>query len=265
MERFTAILGGTDGERPTVELPFDARERFGRARAPVRGTVNGTSFRTTVAVYGGRQLIGFRKELRDAAGIAIGDKVRVEVELDDTPRTVAVPPELESAFAAAPDARAAFDGLSYTHRREYAVWVGEAKRGETRLRRTAKAVAMLQAGERTPVSLTQYYTATTLDGFIADPDHSLDWLFTRKHDDDGPLNYGDFFAQVGAMAMGRTTYEWILDHEFAGKDPADRRWPYEIPCWVFTHRELPVVTRCARRVHERERRHRARADGGRGR
>ena len=91
------------------------------------------------------------------------------------------------------------------------------------------------------MSLTQYYTATTLDGFIADPDNSLDWLFTRKREDDGPLNYGDFIAEVGAMAMGSTTYEWILDHEFADKDPAEWKWPYDIPCWVFTHRQLPVV------------------------
>jgi dihydrofolate reductase len=91
------------------------------------------------------------------------------------------------------------------------------------------------------VSLTQYYTATTLDGFIADPGNSLDWLFTRKRDEDGPLNYAEFIAQVGAMAMGSTSYEWILDHEFAGKPPSEWKWPYDIPCWVFTHRQLPVV------------------------
>ena len=91
------------------------------------------------------------------------------------------------------------------------------------------------------VSLTQYYTATTLDGFIADENHSLEWLFTRDQDRAGPLNYEEFIAGVGALAMGATTYEWVLDHEFAGKDPADWRWPYELPGWVFTHRELPVV------------------------
>jgi dihydrofolate reductase len=91
------------------------------------------------------------------------------------------------------------------------------------------------------VALTQYYTATSLDGFIADPDNSLEWLFTRGQDRDGQLNYDGFIAEVGAMAMGSTTYEWILDHEFAGKDPAERKWPYELPCWVFTHRQLPVV------------------------
>ncbi len=82
------------------------------------------------------------------------------------------------------------------------------------------------------MSLTQYYTATTLDGFIADPDNSLEWLFTREREPDGALNYDEFFAAVGAIAMGSTTYEWILDY---GK------WPYDVPCWVFTHRQLQVV------------------------
>jgi dihydrofolate reductase len=91
------------------------------------------------------------------------------------------------------------------------------------------------------VSLTQYYTASTLDGFIADAQDSLDWLFTRQREPDGPMNYDAFIAGVGAMAMGSTSYEWILDHEFGDKPPAEWIWPYDIPCWVFTHRQLPVV------------------------
>ena len=83
------------------------------------------------------------------------------------------------------------------------------------------------------MALTQYYTATTLDGFIADPDHSLEWLFTRAREPDGPLNYDAFIAEVGALTMGSTTYEWILDQVEA--------WPYDVPSWVFTHRELRVV------------------------
>jgi dihydrofolate reductase len=83
------------------------------------------------------------------------------------------------------------------------------------------------------VSLTQYYTATSLDGFIADPWNSLDWLFTRAREEGGPLDYGAFIAEVGALAMGSTTYEWILDHV--------DEWPYDVPCWVFTHRRLRVV------------------------
>jgi dihydrofolate reductase len=83
------------------------------------------------------------------------------------------------------------------------------------------------------VSLTQYYTATSLDGFVAGPGHSLDWLFTRAREEGGPLDYGAFIAEVGAVAMGATTYEWVLDHT--------QEWPYELPCWVFTHRRLRVV------------------------
>jgi dihydrofolate reductase len=91
------------------------------------------------------------------------------------------------------------------------------------------------------MSLTQYYTATSLDGYIADENHSLDWLFIRNQDRAGPLNYAEFIAEVGALAMGSTTYEWILEHEFADKDPSEWKWPYDMPCWVFTHRQLQVV------------------------
>ncbi|HET7759528.1 MAG TPA: dihydrofolate reductase family protein [Gaiellaceae bacterium] len=84
------------------------------------------------------------------------------------------------------------------------------------------------------MSLTQYYTATSLDGFIADEHHSLEWLFTRNQDRAGPLNYDEFYAAVGAVAMGSTTYEWVVDHEGG-------RWPYDVPTWVFTHRELRTV------------------------
>jgi dihydrofolate reductase len=88
------------------------------------------------------------------------------------------------------------------------------------------------------LSRTQYYTATTLDGFIAGPDNSLEWLFSRKRDEGGALNYRDFIADVGAIAMGATTYEWIVDYESSGEGPA--KWPYDQPSWVFTHRELPT-------------------------
>ena len=104
--------------------------------------------------------------------------------------------------------------------------------------RARQRLRALVAGQ---VSLTQYYTATSLDGFIADPDNSLTWLFTRAREPGGPLSYEKFIADVGAMAMGATTYEWILDHEFAGKDQSEWKWPYDIPGVVFTHRKLQVV------------------------
>jgi hypothetical protein len=146
VERFKAILGGEQGDAPIVELPFDAKERFGKARAPVRGTVNGTAYRTTVAVYGGIPMIGFNRELRERAGIAIGDEVEVTVELDEEPRNVELPSALAAALADDAAARDAFNDLSYSHRREYAEWVAEAKRNDTRARRVARTLEQLREG-----------------------------------------------------------------------------------------------------------------------
>jgi bifunctional DNA-binding transcriptional regulator/antitoxin component of YhaV-PrlF toxin-antitoxin module len=116
----------------------------------VRGTVAGVDFRTTVAVYGGRYYLGFNKDLRERAGITIGDQVEVTLELDDEERTVEVPPALAAALEAEPSAKATFDELSYTHRREYASWIADAKRDETRERRVEDAIRMLRDGVRHP-------------------------------------------------------------------------------------------------------------------
>jgi dihydrofolate reductase len=90
---------------------------------------------------------------------------------------------------------------------------------------------------------TQYYTATTLDGYIADDANSLDWLFTvERNREPGQEEFSAFFAQVGAMAMGATTYEWVLEHERLLDDPASWHGMYgDTPCWVFTHRTLPAI------------------------
>ena len=87
--------------------------------------------------------------------------------------------------------------------------------------------------------LTQYYTATTLDGYIADENHSLDWLFEVDRAQDGEDGFARFIADIGAMAMGATTYEWILEHDRLLDDPD--KWRYDNPAWVFTHRTLPLV------------------------
>ena len=87
---------------------------------------------------------------------------------------------------------------------------------------------------------TQYYTATSIDGFIADADNSLEWLFQVEGDTEGmDQEYPDFMADVGAMAMGSTTYEWIANHTGFLDDPS--KWEYTIPTWVFSSRELPRV------------------------
>ncbi|HEX2143656.1 MAG TPA: dihydrofolate reductase family protein [Glycomyces sp.] len=95
-----------------------------------------------------------------------------------------------------------------------------------------------------------YNTATSIDGYIADPENSLEWLFTvpgglpeesGAEGEEGPLDeFGEFLAGVGAICMGSTTYEWILDHEQVVDHP--EKWVYEPPTWVFTTRDLPVVS-----------------------
>ena len=81
---------------------------------------------------------------------------------------------------------------------------------------------------------TSFYTATTLDGFIADEHDSLAWLFKQEQrEQDAPLAYDTFIADIGAIAMGRTTYEWVVDH----LAKQGEKWPYAMPAWVFTHRE----------------------------
>jgi dihydrofolate reductase len=86
---------------------------------------------------------------------------------------------------------------------------------------------------------TQYYTATSIDGFIADADNSLEWLFqVGSAEEEGMKDeYPQFMADVGAMAMGSTTYEWIAAHTGFVEDPS--KWEYSIPTWVFSSRDLP--------------------------
>jgi dihydrofolate reductase len=86
---------------------------------------------------------------------------------------------------------------------------------------------------------TQYYTATSLDGFIATEDDSLDWLFPLG--DPADTSYPAFIAEVGALAMGATTYQWMLRHSAEVTASVGSPWPYAQPCWVFTHRALPAV------------------------
>jgi dihydrofolate reductase len=86
---------------------------------------------------------------------------------------------------------------------------------------------------------TQYYTAATLDGFIADPNHSLDWLFQFGVQE--TPDFPGFLREVGALAMGSSTYEWILRHLMNPEKGDAQPWPYTQPAWVFTTRPLPPV------------------------
>jgi Bacteriocin-protection, YdeI or OmpD-Associated/Domain of unknown function (DUF1905) len=137
-------------QRPLLEIPFDVKAKWGKARAPVATTINDHTFRSTVAVYGGRYLLGLNREAREAAGVGPGDRVVVDLELDTAERTVEVPPELHAVFAREPELRALFESLSFTHRKEYVRWIENAKREETRRARATKAVELLRNGVKTP-------------------------------------------------------------------------------------------------------------------
>jgi Bacteriocin-protection, YdeI or OmpD-Associated/Domain of unknown function (DUF1905) len=140
-------LRDAGGGGAAFDLPAQAAAALGeRKRPPVTVTIGDYTFRTTVAVYGGRSLIGVNKGHRAAAGIGIGDSFDVVVALDEEPRVVEVPADLAEALAADGAAHAAFDKLSYTHRREYVEWIAEARRPATRARRVAATVDRVRRG-----------------------------------------------------------------------------------------------------------------------
>ena len=95
------------------------------------------------------------------------------------------------------------------------------------------------------MSKVTYYTATTVDGFIADVDNSLQWLFDVGDPDDEGGEWDDFIARIGALVLGRTTYEWVLDHEDLLAHPERWRGFYgDRPSWVFSHQDLPPLPGC---------------------
>ena len=127
-----------------IEVPDDVVAALDAGKRPaVRVTVNGHTWRSTVAVMGGRNLVGVSAENRAAAGVSAGDVLDVELVLDTEKREVEVPADLAAALAAAPDAAAAFAALSYSNKSRHVLSVERAKTEETRARRIAKAVSDL--------------------------------------------------------------------------------------------------------------------------
>jgi hypothetical protein len=131
-----------DGPWCFIPLTFDPKAVFGKARAPVRVTLNGYTYRSTIAAMGGPPCIPLRKSHRQAAGLEGGETIQVRVELDTDKREVKPPSDLLKALTAA-TALERWRALSYTHQREHVEGIEEAKKPETRARRIAAAVAML--------------------------------------------------------------------------------------------------------------------------
>ncbi len=120
-------------------------ELGGGRRAPVRVSIGDRSARMRLAVMGGQNCIGISKANRAALGVEIGDTVSALIELDEAPREVEMPTALSEALAADPQARRSFEALAFTHRKEYAQWVADAKRDETRQRRVAETLRRIRS------------------------------------------------------------------------------------------------------------------------
>ena len=131
-----------DGSMCAIPVPFDPKPIFGKVRAPVRVTLNGYSYRSTIAAMGGPLLIPLRRSHREAAGLEGGETLKVTIELDTGIRDVAPPPDLAKALKAA-GVWEPWAALSYTHRREHVEAVTGAKRPETRQRRIDAVVKAL--------------------------------------------------------------------------------------------------------------------------
>lgn len=145
--RFTCTIELNGKTATGMEVPPEVVEGLGAGRRPaVTVTLNGFTYRSTIAPMNGRFMIPLSAANREEAGVAAGDTVAVEVEPDTAPREVTVPADLAEALDLVPAARTFFDGLSYSRKRRYVLLVEGAKKPETRQRRVEDAVAKLAAG-----------------------------------------------------------------------------------------------------------------------
>jgi bifunctional DNA-binding transcriptional regulator/antitoxin component of YhaV-PrlF toxin-antitoxin module len=135
-------------EATGITVPFDVEEVFGAKRVPVKATVNGAEYRGSVVRMGGKYMLGIPKAFREAAGIKAGDNIVVTLEKDATERAVNVPEDLAALLKKNKDAAKAWEKLSYTHRKEHARAIEDAKKPETRARRIEKAIEMLLAKKK---------------------------------------------------------------------------------------------------------------------
>jgi hypothetical protein len=133
-----------DGSICFIPLPFDPKRVFGKVRAPVKVTLNGYTFRSTIAAMGGPPCIPLRRSNREAAGLEGNETINVRLELDTEKREVAPPVDFVKALKAAPSAWNRWRDLSYTHQREYVEAIDEAKKPETRARRIQRAVEAIR-------------------------------------------------------------------------------------------------------------------------
>ena len=145
--RFTTTIIGTEGTAAGIEVPAAIVEAMGKGkRPPVKVTIAGHTYRSTVAVMGGVYMVGVTNQFRKTSGVAAGDTVNVDIDLDTEERIVTVPPELADALAGDPKAKAFFEALSYSRKRLHTEPIASAKTDETRQRRLARSMKDLHDG-----------------------------------------------------------------------------------------------------------------------
>jgi hypothetical protein len=145
--RFRTTIQQTGKTTTGILVPDEVMDALGSGRKPaVKVTVNGYSYRNTVAFRAGVAMVSLSAEHRAGAGVAGGDEVEVDLELDTAPREVTVPDDLAAALDAEPAAQATFDGLSYSNKSWHVLQVTGAKTDETRQRRIARSVETLRQG-----------------------------------------------------------------------------------------------------------------------
>ena len=148
-QTFSATIQNAGGGGAFVEVPFDVEAAFGSKRPRVKAMIEGVPYRGILTRMGTEcHLLVVLKEIREQIGKTFGDEVTITVEPDTEPRVIEIPAGLKKAFKLEKEAKAFFDKLSYTHQREYVMWINEAKREETRLNRIAKAIEMLKQGKK---------------------------------------------------------------------------------------------------------------------
>jgi hypothetical protein len=148
-QTFTAMIQNAGGGGAFVDIPFDVEKVFGAKKPRVRAMIEGVPYRGILTRMGGEQhILIVLKGIREQIGKSFGDEVTITVEPDTEPRLIEIPKDLAKELRKEKEAKAFFDKLSYTHRKEYVNWINEAKRDETRQNRIVKTIEMLKQGKR---------------------------------------------------------------------------------------------------------------------
>lgn len=146
---FTAMIQDVSAGGAFVEIPFDVEKAFGEKRPKVKATFEGVPYRGILSRMGTENhILIVLKNIREQIGKSAGDTIKVTVELDTEPRILELPKELIKELKKDKIAKTFFDTLSYSHQREYVLWINEAKKEETRLKRVTKTIEMLQKGKK---------------------------------------------------------------------------------------------------------------------